>query len=53
MVTQTPSVNFTQDAKIVQNLDPSKVNSHEKVSIHMFKTFVFLIVKPLEMIFNH
>ena len=47
-------VNFSHDkiAKVILNLDPNKVHSHDNISIRMVKVCGPSIYKPLEIIFN-
>ena len=47
------AVNFSIDdiAKILQNLDPNKAHSHDKISIRMLQLRGNSICKPLELIF--
>ena len=48
------SITFSKDdiAKMIQNLDPNKVHSHDQISIRMLKLCSTSICKPLEIIFN-
>ena len=47
-------VNFSIDdiAKILQNLDPNKAHSHDKISIQVLQLRGNTICKPMELIFQ-
>ena len=48
------TINFSTDdiANILQNLDPSKANGHDKISIYMLQLFGNTISESLELISN-